>query len=137
VATATGRAQSLTAAQLKGALLTKVGTARPAAPAEAGDYGALPDVQTSKQAIPEVVMLPVTVVFPQATFAGRPGTASLRPGTATARPNDSMSSQNASSFSAAVKLSPRASALTWASRQLRRRSNFCSTSRRTARPTIP
>ena len=61
VATATGRAQSLTAAQLKGALLTKVGTARPAAPAEAGDYGALPDVQTSKQ-----TMHGVTVTRPGA-----------------------------------------------------------------------
>ena len=49
VATATGQAQSLTAAQLKGALLTQISGAKPAAPAEAGDYGALPDVKTSKQ----------------------------------------------------------------------------------------
>ena len=68
VATATGRAQSLTAAQLKGALLTKVGTARPAAPAEAGDYGALPDVQTSKQAKHGVTVTPARCA--QATMAG-------------------------------------------------------------------
>ena len=48
-ATATAQAQSLTAAQLKGALLTQISGAKPAAPAEAGDYGALPDVKTSKQ----------------------------------------------------------------------------------------
>ena len=57
-ATATGHAQSLTAAKLKGALLTKVGTARPAAPAEAGDYGALPDVKTSKQTMHGVKVTP-------------------------------------------------------------------------------
>ena len=68
VATATGRAQSLTAAQLKGALLTKVGTARPAAPAEAGDYGALPDVQTSKQTMHSVKVTPARCA--QATVAG-------------------------------------------------------------------
>jgi len=50
VATATGPAQSLAAAQLKGALVTKVGTARPAALAEAGDYGALPDMQIGNEA---------------------------------------------------------------------------------------
>jgi hypothetical protein len=58
VATATGQAQRLTAAQLKGALLTEVGTARPAAPARAGDYGALPDVQTSKQTMHGVKVTP-------------------------------------------------------------------------------
>jgi hypothetical protein len=65
---AAGRAQSLTAAQLKGALLTKVGTARPAAPAEAGDYGALPDVQTSKQTMRSVKVTPARCA--QATVAG-------------------------------------------------------------------
>ena len=65
---AAGRAQSLTAAQLKGALLTKVGTARPAAPAEAGDYGALPDVQTSKQTRHGVTVTPARCA--QATVAG-------------------------------------------------------------------
>jgi hypothetical protein len=68
VATATGRAQSLTAARLKGALLTKVGTARPAAPAEAGDYGALPDVQTSKQTKHGVTVTPARCA--RATVAG-------------------------------------------------------------------
>ena len=68
VATATGPAQSLTAAQLKGALLTKVGTARPAAPAEAGDYGALPDVQTSKQTMHGVKVTPARCA--QATVTG-------------------------------------------------------------------
>ncbi len=68
VATATGQAQSLTAARLKGALLTKVGTARPAAPAEAGDYGALPDVQTSKQTMHGVKVTPARCA--QATMTG-------------------------------------------------------------------
>ena len=68
VATATGPAQSLTAAQLKGALLTKVGGARPAAPAEAGDYGALPDVQTSKQTMHGVKVTPARCA--QATVTG-------------------------------------------------------------------
>src|SRR6266536_1453419 len=58
VATATGQAQSLTAAQLKGALLTKVGGSNPAAPAEAGDYGVLPDVRTSKQTMHGVKVTP-------------------------------------------------------------------------------
>src|SRR6266699_3345731 len=58
VATATGQAQSLTAAQLKGALLTKVGGASPAAPAQAGNYGALPDVKTSKQTMHGVKVTP-------------------------------------------------------------------------------
>jgi hypothetical protein len=57
VAAATGH-KSFTAAQLKGALLTKVGRAGPAAPAEAGDYGALPDVHTSKQTMHGVKVTP-------------------------------------------------------------------------------
>lgn len=57
VAAATGQS-SFTAAQLKGALLTKVGGASPAAPAEAGDYGALPDVQTSKNTLNGVKVTP-------------------------------------------------------------------------------
>lgn len=68
VATATGPAQSLTAAKLKGALLTKVGTARPAAPAEAGDYGTLPDVKTSKQTMHGVKVTPARCA--QATVTG-------------------------------------------------------------------
>ena len=67
-ATATAQAQSLTAAQLKGALLTKIGGARPAAPAEAGDYGALPDVQTSKQTKHGVTVTPARCA--RATVAG-------------------------------------------------------------------
>jgi hypothetical protein len=67
-ATATGHVQSLSAVQLKGALLTKVGTARPAAPAEAGDYGALPDVQTSKQTMHGVKVTPARCA--QATVTG-------------------------------------------------------------------
>ena len=38
-----------TSAQLKGALLARVNGATPASAAESGDYGTLPDVQTSKQ----------------------------------------------------------------------------------------
>ncbi len=57
VAAATGH-KSFTAAQLKSALLTKVGGERPAARAEAGDYGALPDVQTSRQTMNNVQVTP-------------------------------------------------------------------------------
>jgi hypothetical protein len=67
-ATATAPAQSLTAAQLKGALLTKIGGARPAAPAQAGDYGALPDVKTSKQTMHGVKVTPARCA--QATVTG-------------------------------------------------------------------
>ncbi len=68
VATATGQALSLTAAQLKGALLTRVDGARPAAPAEAGNYGALPDVHTSKQTMRGVKVRPARCA--QATVTG-------------------------------------------------------------------
>jgi len=68
VATATGQAQSLTAAQLKGALLTKLGGASPAAPAQAGNYGALPDVKTSKQTMHGVKVTPARCS--QATVTG-------------------------------------------------------------------
>jgi hypothetical protein len=68
VATATGQAQSLTAAQLKGALLTKVGGASPAAPAQAGNYGVLPDVKTSKQTMHGVKVTPARCS--QATVTG-------------------------------------------------------------------
>ncbi len=67
-ATATARAQSLTATQLKGALLTQVSGAKPAAPAEAGDYGALPDVKTSKQTMHGVKVTPARCA--QATVTG-------------------------------------------------------------------
>lgn len=65
--TATGH-KSFTAAQLKSALLTKVSGKRPAAPAEAGDYGALPDVQTSKQTMNGVQVTPAKCA--QATVTG-------------------------------------------------------------------
>ena len=57
-----------TAAQLKAALLTRVSGARPAAPAEAGDYGVLPDVQTSKQTMRGVKVEPAKCA--QATMTG-------------------------------------------------------------------
>src|SRR6266567_8051521 len=67
VAAATGH-KSFTAAQLRNALLTKVGGARPAAPAEAGDYGTLPDVRTSKQTMHGVKVTPARCA--QATVTG-------------------------------------------------------------------
>jgi len=67
VAAATGH-KSFTAAQLENALLTKVSGERPAAPAEAGDYGALPDVQTSKQTMNGVQVTPAKCA--QATVTG-------------------------------------------------------------------
>ncbi len=57
-AAATTGHKTITADQLKGALLTKVGKSRPAAPAESGSYGALPDVQTSKQTMRGVKVKP-------------------------------------------------------------------------------
>ena len=67
VAAATGH-RGFTAAQLKSALLTKVSGRRPAAPAEAGAYGALPDVQTSKQTMNGVKVTPAKCA--QATVTG-------------------------------------------------------------------
>ena len=67
-ATATAQVQSLTAAQLKGALLTQISGAKPAAPAEAGDYGLLPDVKTSKQTMHGVKVTPARCA--QATVTG-------------------------------------------------------------------
>ncbi len=60
--------QSFTAIQLKGALLGKISGERPAAPAEAGNYGALPDVQTSKQTMNGVKVTPAKCA--QATATG-------------------------------------------------------------------
>ena len=57
VAATTGH-KAITADQLKGALLTKVGGASPATAAESGNYGALPDVQTSKQTMNGVKVTP-------------------------------------------------------------------------------
>ena len=67
VAAITG-SKAYTASQLKAALLTKVGGERPAAAAEAGDYGKLPDVQTSKQSMKGVKVTPADCA--EATVAG-------------------------------------------------------------------
>jgi hypothetical protein len=72
-ATATAQAPSLTATQLKGALLTQISGAKPAAPAEAGDYGLLPDVKTSKQTMHGVKVTPARCA--QATVTGFNSTA--------------------------------------------------------------
>jgi hypothetical protein len=77
VAAATGP-KAFTATQLKGALLTRVDGKRPAAAAEAGDYGALPDVQTSKQTMNGVKVTPAKCAeasvtgFNSASFARAP-----------------------------------------------------------------
>jgi hypothetical protein len=68
VAAAGTGTKSFTAVQLKSALLTKVGGSNPAAPAEAGDYGALPDVRTSKQTMHGVKVNPARCA--QATVTG-------------------------------------------------------------------
>jgi hypothetical protein len=57
VAAATGH-KAFTAAQLESALLAKISGERPAAAPEAGDYGKLPDVQTSKQTMNGVKVTP-------------------------------------------------------------------------------
>jgi hypothetical protein len=67
VAAVTG-SKAYTAAQLKKALLAKVSGERPAAAAEAGDYGVLPDVQTSKQSMKDVKVVPAECA--DATVAG-------------------------------------------------------------------
>ena len=77
VAATTGH-QAITADRLKSALLTKVGGSNPAAPAESGDYGALPDVQTSKQTMHAVKVKPAKCAdaavtgFNSAAFAHAP-----------------------------------------------------------------
>jgi len=65
---ATAGPSAYTAAQLKGALLTKISAQGPAAPAEAGDYGTLPDVETSKQTMTGVKVKPAKCT--QATQTG-------------------------------------------------------------------
>jgi hypothetical protein len=67
VAAVTG-SKAYTATQLKDALLTKVSGERPAAAAEAGDYGKLPDVETSKQSMKGVKVIPAKCA--EATVAG-------------------------------------------------------------------
>jgi hypothetical protein len=59
---------SYTASQLRGALLTKVNGASPAAPAQAGNYGTLPDVRTSKASMSGVTVRPARCA--QATVTG-------------------------------------------------------------------
>jgi hypothetical protein len=57
-AAATTGHKAISADQLRGALLTEVGGARPAAPVESGAYGALADVQTSKETVHGVKVKP-------------------------------------------------------------------------------
>src|SRR5260370_7766860 len=67
--TATAVAQvSFTCDQLKSALVARVNGEKPAAAAEAGDYGKLPDVQTSKQTMNGVKVTPAKCA--QATETG-------------------------------------------------------------------
>jgi hypothetical protein len=77
--TATAAAQvSFTSDQLKSALLAEVNGAKPAAAAESGDYGRLPDVQTSKQTMNGVRVTPAKCAqasqtgFNSAVFAQAP-----------------------------------------------------------------
>jgi len=67
VAAVTG-SKAYTTAQLKDALLAKISGDRPAAAAEAGAYGKLPDVQTSKQSTKDVKVVPAKCA--DATVAG-------------------------------------------------------------------
>jgi hypothetical protein len=67
-ATASAAQVSFTSDQLKGALLAKVNGEKPAAAAESGDYGKLPDVQTSKQTMNGVKVTPAKCA--QATQTG-------------------------------------------------------------------
>jgi hypothetical protein len=67
--TATAAAQvSFTSDELKSALLAKVNGSKPAAAAQAGDYGRLPDVQSSKQTMNGVKVTPAKCA--QATETG-------------------------------------------------------------------
>jgi hypothetical protein len=74
----TAEPAAFTATQLRSALLGTVNGAAPAAPAEAGAYGALPDVQNSKQSMHGVTVSPAkcaqaTVTgFNSSTFAANP-----------------------------------------------------------------
>jgi hypothetical protein len=55
---ATAGPATFTSAQLQSALLAKINGEKPAAAAESGDYGTLPDVQTSKQTMNGVKVTP-------------------------------------------------------------------------------
>ena len=57
-AAATSSPQGFSASQLKTALLTEISGETPASPAQAGEYGALPDVKTSKQTMNGVKVKP-------------------------------------------------------------------------------
>ena len=76
LAAATG--SSFTSAQLRDALISKVDGVRAAAPAEAGSYGTLPDVATSKASTKGVTVNPAKCAqasatgFDSATFADAP-----------------------------------------------------------------
>jgi len=69
---------SFSAAQLRGALLGEVNKKAPISPAEAGAYGSLPDVQTGKQSMSGVKVVPAKCAatsvtgFNSATFAHSP-----------------------------------------------------------------
>jgi hypothetical protein len=69
---------SFTSSQLKNALLAKVNGVKPASAAESGNYGTLPDVQTSKQTMNGVKVTPAKCAqatqtgFNSATFADAP-----------------------------------------------------------------
>lgn len=65
---AAGIPASFTAAQLRGALLTKVNGQRPAATPEAGAFSKLPDAQTGKQSMRGVTVTPASCA--QATVTG-------------------------------------------------------------------
>jgi hypothetical protein len=71
-------AANFTATELQGALLGTVNGTAPAAPAEAGAYGGLPDVQSSKESLRGVTVTPAkcaqaTVTgFNSSTFADAP-----------------------------------------------------------------
>jgi hypothetical protein len=57
-AQATASQISFTSSQLEAALLDKINGSKPAAPAESGNYGSLPDVQSSKQTMNGVKVNP-------------------------------------------------------------------------------
>jgi hypothetical protein len=75
VAAATGH-RAFTADQLRSALLAKISGERPAAAPEAGDYGKLPDVRTSKQTMNGVKVTPAKCASATVTGFNSPAFAS-------------------------------------------------------------
>ena len=77
-AASSATAMTFTSAQLKSALLAKVNGNKPAAAAQSGDYGSLPDVRSSKQTMNRVKVTPPKCAqatqtgFNSATFAHSP-----------------------------------------------------------------